>query len=42
MKVELDDSIDLGQTPQCTDNPGALHNTSCQAFDLLEIGALFG
>jgi hypothetical protein len=42
MKVELDDSIDLGQTPQCADNPGALRNTSGQAFDLLGIGALFG
>jgi hypothetical protein len=42
MKVELDDSIDLEQTPQCADNSGALCNTSRQAFDLLGIGALFG
>jgi hypothetical protein len=42
MQVELGDSIELEQRPQYANSPYALSDTSCQTFDLLGIGTLFG
>lgn len=41
MSVELDDSINLGQGPECARTTYGFDNTSCHKIDLLGIGTMF-
>jgi hypothetical protein len=41
MDVELDDSINLGQGPECARTTYGISNMSCHKIDLLEIGTMF-